>query len=62
MTNDQIEEIYKANVGIGHLTALRAVYNHGWYEGAGQTPTTADKSINVAKPTTIIRYTTRLDR
>lgn len=62
MTNDQIEEIYKANAGVGHLTAMRAVYNQGWYEGAGQTPTAVDKSINVAKPTVIIRYTSRLDK
>lgn len=62
MTNEQLEEVYKANMPIGHMTALRAVYNQGWYEGAGQTPTNIDKSRDVAKPSVIIRYTGRVDK
>lgn len=63
MTNEEIERIYKENLGVGHLTALRMIYNHGWYEGAGQTPTARsdDKSKAVSAPTTIMRARGRID-
>lgn len=63
MTNAELEEIFKQNINISYITALRAVYNQGWYEGAGQTPTAAspDKSKAAAKPTAIIRHNSRID-
>lgn len=60
MTNDDLEQIYKQNSGVSHLTALRAVYTQGWYEGAGQTPVSVDKSVDVAKPTVIVRFIRRI--
>lgn len=63
MTNTEIEAIYKENIGLGHLTALRMVYTHGWYDGAGQTPTASspDKSKIASAPTAIIRARSRVD-
>lgn len=57
MTNEELEAIYKENIGNDHVTALRMVYNHGWYAGAGQTPTASseDKSKSATKPTAIIK-------
>lgn len=58
MTNQEIEDIYKAGVGDGHVNALRTVWNAGYYEGAGITPTATskDKSSlpNIAKPVAVI--------
>lgn len=58
MTNAQIEAIYKANLGNGHLTALAAVYTQGWYGGAGTTlPTSGpalDRAGSAAAPTSIV--------
>lgn len=56
MTYAQLEAIYKANVGMSVEQALRAVWNAGWYEGAGVTPTATspDKSKGVTKPVAII--------
>lgn len=61
MTLAQLESIYKANIGIGHLEALEAVYAQGYCAGAGTTVTsdTAKASI-VSKqvaPTTVVTLT-----
>lgn len=63
MTNDQLEAIYKENAGVSHLTALRMIYNHGWYDGKGQTPTanSADQSKAASAPAAIIKATRRID-
>lgn len=57
MTNDEINDIYKAAVAVSRNAALRAVYNAGWYAGAGQTPTAGseDKSAKVAKPSAVVQ-------
>lgn len=52
-----MEAIFKANIGMSEEQALRAVWNAGWYEGAGVTPsaTSPDKSKAAAKPVAIIQ-------
>lgn len=57
MTNVQLEAIYKANIDLGHIAALKAVYNHGYYDGAGITVTsqTVDIVPTRTAPTTIIK-------
>lgn len=63
MTNQELEAIYKENIGLGHITALRMVYNHGHYDGAGVqiTANSADKSKAAAKPSAIIKAKGRID-
>ena len=63
MTNVELEAIYKTNMDIGHLTALRAVYTHGFYAGAGTTPTATspDKSKDQAPPAVILKFRSRID-
>lgn len=58
MTDDELEATYKANIGISHLTALRAVFTQGHYAGAGVTPsaTSPDKSLTAAKPAAVVKY------
>lgn len=57
MTDDQIEAIWKANIGSGAITAMRAMFTHGYCEGASVTPSASvsDKSVSAVKPTTIIK-------
>lgn len=57
MTYSQIEAIYKANLDLSQEQALRAVWNAGWYEGAGVTPsaTSPDRSKAAPKPVAIIK-------
>ncbi len=63
MTNAQLEAIYKANIGKGHVTALSAVYTQGWYAGAGTTlpvnGAAQDKAGMAAAPATIVSMTHR---
>lgn len=56
MTNDQIHNIFKAASGISLTAGLRAIWNAGWYEGAGQTPTanSEDKSLKASKPVAVV--------
>jgi hypothetical protein len=57
MTNVQIENIYRAGLATGnHASALRAVWNAGWYEKAGITPTasSADQSIQPSAPVAVV--------
>lgn len=63
MTNDEIEAIYKENVGAGHITALRIIFTHGVYAGAGTTPTATSRDVSAvtAKPTAIIKSSRRID-
>lgn len=57
MTNEQLESIYKANIDQGHIAALKAVFNHGYYDGAGLAVTA--NSVDVvrarAAPSAIIK-------
>ncbi|HEV2390086.1 MAG TPA: hypothetical protein VGS04_05105 [Nitrososphaerales archaeon] len=60
MTLAQLEAIYKANIDIGHLEALEAVYVHGYYNGAGtsigaSTPVAGVVSGRTA-PTTTLKF------
>lgn len=61
MTLAQLEAIYKANLGVGPLEALEAVYVQGYYDGAGtsvnaQTPVAGVVASRTA-PTTIVKLT-----
>lgn len=57
MTNAQLLKIYQSNIETSVIAALRAVWNAGWYEGAGVTPTATspDRSLAVAAPTAILK-------
>jgi hypothetical protein len=57
LTNAQIEAIFKANVDQSFSAALRGVYNAGFYEGTGVTPTatSVDQSQVKAKPVAVVR-------
>lgn len=59
MTNDDINKLYQGNIDISHLAALRAVFNAGYFAGAGVTPTagTPDQSRVSAPPTTKLKIT-----
>jgi hypothetical protein len=39
MTNDQLLFIYKQNLDVSIIAALKGVYAAGYHEGAGLTPT-----------------------
>lgn len=57
MTNADIESLYTMNIDISHLAALRAVFNAGYFAGAGITPTTTtpDQSRVTTKPTVTLK-------
>lgn len=57
MTNDQISEIYRLGNRDGHIAGLRSVWNAGWYEAKGTTPTagSADQSVTVTKPVAVVQ-------
>lgn len=59
MTNSDINALYTGNLDISHLAALRAVYNAGYFAGAGITPTpqTPDQSRTAAVPTAKLKVT-----
>lgn len=59
MTNTDINALYQGNIDISHLAALRAVYNAGYFAGAGITPTpmTADQSRTASVPTAKLKVT-----
>lgn len=56
MTDDQVENIFKSNIGDDLRCALRGVWNAGYYEGAAITPSAAspDKSLTAAKPVAVL--------
>lgn len=57
MNNDEITKIFKTNIDESFVAALRGVYNAGYYEGAGVTPsaTGVDQSKVKAKPTAVVK-------
>jgi hypothetical protein len=59
MTNADIDSLYRENIDISHLAALRAVFNAGYYAGAGITPTaqTPEQSRISAKPAVRVKVT-----
>lgn len=38
MTDNDLESLYKANIGISHFSALRAVWDSGYNVGSGSSP------------------------
>ena len=54
MTDNDLENIYKAAVGVSHYAGLRAVYDAGYYQGAGSNLATnaGDPSLSQVAPTT----------
>jgi hypothetical protein len=59
MTNAELESLYVENLDISHTAALRAVFDAGYYQGAGVTPTshTPEQSRLSAKPAVRIKVT-----
>lgn len=59
MTLQQLEAIYKANIGVGELEALEAVYTQGYLDGAGGTVTASTTSVVGSRPapTTTVKLT-----
>lgn len=59
MTDAEMNAIYRANLGLGHIEALRGVWTAGYYQGAGLTPSTSikqpAKSTEVAAPVAVIK-------
>ena len=57
MNSDALEAIYRANVGASFQDALRAVYTHGFYDGAGTTIAVGlpDKSASQTAPSIILK-------
>lgn len=57
MTNDQLMKVFKTNIDESEIAALRGVYNAGYYEGAGITPTatSVDQSKVKAVPAAVVR-------
>lgn len=57
MTNDDLVKIFKTNIEESEIAALRGVYNAGYYEGAGVTPsaTSPDQSKVKAKPVAVVK-------
>lgn len=55
MTDFQIEEIYRSNLGDSNISALRGVWLAGYLEGKGTVPTASaiDTSKSIAKPTLV---------
>lgn len=56
MTLAQLEAVYKANIGVGHLEALEAIYTQGYCAGKGTTVTASTPSQvpSQSAPTTIV--------
>lgn len=61
MTLAQLEAIYKANLGVGPLEALEAVYVQGYYDGKGTSVSSSTPVAGIVAsrtaPTTIIQMT-----
>jgi hypothetical protein len=57
MTNDQLLYIFKQNLDQSEIAALRGVYNAGYCEGAGVTPsaTLEDFSRSKAAPAAVVK-------
>lgn len=55
MTLQQIESVYRANLGLGHQAALSAVFAQGYCLGAGTPNTAIDISFTVAAPATTVK-------
>ena len=57
MTNDQLTFIYKQNIDTSFIAALKGLYNAGYHEGAGLTPTAngTDYAATKSLPTTIVK-------
>jgi len=52
MGNECLDNIYKSSLGLSHAAGLRAVFNAGYYAGAGKTitPDCPDVSHDAEEP------------
>jgi hypothetical protein len=50
MTLQQLEAIYKANLGVGELEALEAIYTQGYYDALGIVVTPRTISVVGSRP------------
>lgn len=52
MTNTDLENLYRDMSGLSHVGALRYIYDLGFYDGAGVTPTSihSEPSVKQAVP------------
>lgn len=63
MTLDQLQAIYQASLGVGHLEALEAVYVQGYYAGADTSVSSTVQIAGLVKaqtapsPTTLVKLT-----
>jgi hypothetical protein len=57
MNSAQLEKIYRDNVSVSHIAALKAVYNAGWCADHGETPSdsTSDASEKQTAPTSYVK-------
>ena len=57
MTNDQLLFIYKQNLDVSIIAALKGVYAAGYHEGAGLTPTAngVDYSATKTAPVAVVK-------
>jgi hypothetical protein len=57
LTNQDLEAIYNAGIGISHQAGLREVFNAGYYSHAGITPgaTTQDAVPTATAPTAVVK-------
>lgn len=60
MTDTDIENIYKSQLGVSHYAGLRAVYDAGFFDGTnGNTdPGSGDPSLTATAPATVETITT----
>jgi hypothetical protein len=60
MTDTDIENLYKSQLGESHFAGLRAVFDAGFQLGAAQpvTPLTTDASLTQAAPAVEVPITT----
>lgn len=59
MTLIQLEAIYKANLNVGHLEGLEAVFLNGYYAGTGgAVPKPASGILTtITNPSTTVKFT-----
>lgn len=57
MTSDDLERIFRANIDASFQDALRAVYTHGFYDGAGTSIVAGlpDKSATATAPSVVLK-------
>ena len=56
MTSQQIEAIYRENLGLGHVSALRAVFTQGYCLGAAIANSRDDLTPIPAEPSPTVKF------